>query len=159
MIGSQDLVSESETLNLCSDFCKYRSQFACVGLWVIDLRIVYPDIRHTFLSSPKRPNFGPLVSFISLTELTRNPHFTRHSYEKNWVMFTTGSGASYLQYELTPSERTIAQFIKGGITTRNLTDPIEEPCLFDPTPDRYVCLRRLSNPPVHQKTLSRPMGR
>ena len=111
-----------------------RSRYACIGLWAIDLRVVYPDIQETFASSPRRLGPGPLMSYPTLTELTRNPPSARRSYEKNWVMFSPSSSVSYLQYELNSTTRTFAQLIGAGLTTTNQTDISEEPCLDEPTP-------------------------
>ncbi|KAK2626468.1 hypothetical protein QTJ16_003643 [Diplocarpon rosae] len=110
-----------------------QSRYACIGLWVIDLRVVYPAIEETFSSSPHRLGPGPLMSYPTLTELTRSPPSTRQSYEKNWVMFFPSPATSFLQYELSSSTRTFAQLVAGGLTTQNLTDPFEEPCLADPS--------------------------
>lgn len=71
------------------------------------------------------------MSYPTLTELTRNPPSTRQSYEKNWVMFFPSPATSYLQYELNSTTRTFAQLIGGGLTTQNMTDLAEEPCLSD----------------------------
>ncbi|KAL5317292.1 hypothetical protein ACEPPN_014387 [Leptodophora sp. 'Broadleaf-Isolate-01'] len=108
-----------------------QSRYACIGLWTIDLRVVYPAIEETFSSSPRRLGPGPLISYPTLTELTRNPPSTRQSYEKNWVMFFPSPATSYLQYELNSTTRTFAQLIGGGLTTQNMTDVSEEPCLSD----------------------------
>ncbi|OWP01200.1 hypothetical protein B2J93_5480 [Marssonina coronariae] len=110
-----------------------QSRYACVGLWAIDLRVVYPAIEGTFSSSPRRLGPGPLMSYPALTELTRSPPSTRQSYEKNWVMFFPTPVTSFVQYELNSSSRTFAQLVGGGLTTQNLTDPFEEPCLADPS--------------------------
>ncbi|PVH89050.1 hypothetical protein DL98DRAFT_508889 [Cadophora sp. DSE1049] len=108
-----------------------QSRYACIGLWAIDLRVIYPAIEETFASSPRRLGPGPLMSYPTLTELTRNPPSTRQSYEKNWVMFFPSPATSYLQYELNSTTRTFAQLIGGGLTTQNMTDPFEEPCLSE----------------------------
>ncbi|KAH7409520.1 hypothetical protein BKA64DRAFT_570446 [Cadophora sp. MPI-SDFR-AT-0126] len=108
-----------------------QSRYACIGLWTIDLRVIYPTIEETFASSPRRLGPGPLMSYPTLTELTRNPPSTRQSYEKNWVMFFPSPATSYLQYELNSTTRTFAQLIGGGLTTQNMTDPFEQPCLSD----------------------------
>ncbi|CZS96643.1 uncharacterized protein RAG0_05894 [Rhynchosporium agropyri] len=108
-----------------------QSRYSCIGLWAIDLRVIYPAIDATFSSSPRRLGPGPLMSYPTLTELTRNPASTRQSYEKNWVLFFPSPSTSYLQYELNSTTRTFAQLIGGGLTTQNLTDRLEEPCLSD----------------------------
>lgn len=108
-----------------------RSRYACIGLWAIDLRVIYAAIEETFSSSPRRLGPGPLMSYPTLTELTRNPASTRQSYEKNWVMFFPSPATSYLQYELNSTTRTFAQLIGGGLTTQNMTDSFEDPCLSD----------------------------
>lgn len=72
-----------------------------------------------------------------LTELTRNPPSTRSAIEKNWLLFFQTTGESYIHYEL-PSfthpatstrGRTFAKILGNGLTTTNLTSPLEQPCL------------------------------
>ena len=54
--------------------------------------------------------------------------------KKNWLLFFTPDHGTYVQYELTPSKRTIAKLIGNGYTTPNLTSPAETPCLCHPYP-------------------------
>ncbi|KAE8450273.1 hypothetical protein EG329_006701 [Mollisiaceae sp. DMI_Dod_QoI] len=115
-----------------------QSRYACVGLWAIDLRTVYPAIDEIFSSSPRRLGPGPLMSYPTLTEITRNPPWTRRSYEKNWVMFSPSPSTSYIQYDLNSTTRTFAQLIGSGLTTPNMTDPFEKPCLMDPTAEELA---------------------
>ncbi|TAQ89657.1 hypothetical protein B7494_g2033 [Chlorociboria aeruginascens] len=129
-----------------------QSRYACIGLWTIDLRAVYPSLRDIISSSPEWLGPGPLVSYPTLTELTRNPPETRRSYEKNWLMFSPSTSTSYLQYELTSSQRTFAQSIGGGFTTTNMTDPLEQPCLLDATPEQIERNQFLANATWHQAT-------
>jgi hypothetical protein len=69
------------------------------------------------------------MSYPSLTELTRNPARDRSPIEKNWMLFFTPDEA-YVQYELSPQRgRAFAKLLGGGLTTPNLTDPLELPCL------------------------------
>lgn len=71
------------------------------------------------------------MSYPTLTELTRNPADTRFAIEKNWMFFFSNSGA-YIHYELSPHGcRTFAKLLGNGLTTTNLTDPLEQPCLKD----------------------------
>jgi hypothetical protein len=49
-------------------------------------------------------------------------------------VFSPSPSISYLQYELNSTTRTFAQLIGAGLTTTNETDPLEEPCLSEPTP-------------------------
>lgn len=93
-------------------------------------------------------------SYPTLTELTRNPPSTRRSYEKNWVLFSPSPSATYLQYELTPSQRTLAQVIGGGLTTLNLTDSLELPCLNEMTLAEIESNKRSPNAIWHQATPS-----
>ena len=107
------------------------SQYACFGLWIIDLRALYQPLETLLASSPGHPSLGPLMSYPSLTELTRNPAGTRSAMEKNWMIFFTDNEA-YVHYEIAPQTgRSFAKLIGGGLTTTNLTDPLEEPCLAD----------------------------
>jgi hypothetical protein len=79
------------------------------------------------------------MSYPTLTELTRNPASDRFPIEKNWMYFFPGSGShsdAYLHYEISPhSGRSFAKILGAGLTTENLTDPLEKPCLFDTPPD------------------------
>lgn len=128
----------------------FRSRYACFGLWIIDLRSLYPPLQTLLGSSPDRPSLGPLKSYPTLTELTRNPPSTRAAIEKNWLLFFPSSGEAYIQYELpshitkssastsdnksTPTRgRTFAKLLGNGLTTTNLTDPLEQPCLNELT--------------------------
>ncbi|KAL9614558.1 MAG: hypothetical protein Q9167_000927 [Letrouitia subvulpina] len=87
-------------------------------------------------SSPDRPSLGPLKSYQTLTELTRNPPKSRALIEKNWMLFFTSSGESYVHYDLSKPKggdhgRTFAKIVGNGFTTPNLTDPLELSCLDD----------------------------
>lgn len=111
-----------------------RSRYACFGLWMIDLRTLYPKLQTLLASHPVHPSLGPLKSYPTLTELTRNPADTRSPMEKNWLMFFPASGESYLHYDLSdphggPRGRTFAKLLGSGLTTTNLTDPRELSCL------------------------------
>lgn len=111
-----------------------RSRYACFGLWMIDLRTLFPKLQTLLASHPTHPSLGPLKSYPTLTELTRNPVDTRSPMEKNWLLFFTASGESYLHYDLSdphggPRGRTFAKLLGSGLTTTNLTDPLEISCL------------------------------
>ena len=115
-----------------------RSRYACFGLWIIDLRTLYPPLDHLLTSSPTMPSLGPLKSYQTLTELTRNPASSRSAMEKNWLMFFPASGEVYIHYDLPdprrgPRGRTFAKVLGNGLTTTNLTDPLEDPCLKELT--------------------------
>ena len=76
------------------------------------------------------------MSYPTLTELTRNPANTRSAIEKNWMLFFTNSEA-YIHYEVSPhGGRTFAKLLGNGLTTPNLTDPLEQACLRDVAPDK-----------------------
>ncbi|KAK5288287.1 hypothetical protein LTR16_003412 [Cryomyces antarcticus] len=106
-----------------------QSRYACFGLWIIDLRVPYPPLHALLASSPTHPSLGPLISYPQLTELTRNPPSTRSPMEKNWMFFAPDAASSYVHYELSPHTRTFAKLLGDGLTTPNLTDPLEQPCL------------------------------
>ncbi|KAL8810528.1 MAG: hypothetical protein Q9200_002516 [Gallowayella weberi] len=114
-----------------------QSRYACFGLWMIDLRSLLPPLQNLLASSPAHPSLGPLRSYPTLTELTRNPPSTRSNIEKNWLPFFTENGESYIHYDLShPTNtsirgRTFAKLLGNGFTTTNLTDPLELPCLMD----------------------------
>lgn len=48
--------------------------------------------------------------------------------EKNWLLFFTDNEA-YIHYEITQTSRSFAKLLGGGLTTTNLTDPLEPACL------------------------------
>ncbi|MCJ1476098.1 hypothetical protein MMC13_004763 [Lambiella insularis] len=113
-----------------------QSRYACFGLWLIDLRSVYPRLSGLLSSSPNHPSLGPLKSYPTLTELTRNPPSTRAPIEKNWMLFYPESGESFVHYDISnpkyPSKgRAFAKVVGDGLTTANLTDPAELPCIPD----------------------------
>ena len=118
---------------------------------MIDLRTLYPPLQALLGSSPDKPSLGPLKSYPTLTELTKNPPSTRAPIEKNWLLFFPSSGESYIQYSLPAfgkpasieggkeanktitTGRTFAKLLGNGLTTTNLTDPLEQPCLHGAT--------------------------
>ena len=72
------------------------------------------------------------MSYSTLTELTRNPASDRYPMEKNWMMFFPSGSGAYVHYEMSPNTgRTFAKLLGGGLTTTNLTDPLEKSCLPD----------------------------
>ena len=114
----------------------YRSRYACFGLWLVDLRNLYQPLDSLLSSPPHRLSLGPLKSYPTLTELTRNPPSTRAPIEKNWMFFYPESGESFLHYDIsnprsTNRGRTFAKVIGAGFTTANLTDDLEIPCIKD----------------------------
>lgn len=82
-------------------------------------------------SNPFKASLGPLMSYGALTELTRNPPETRGSIEKNWMLFGDKTHGSYIHYDMNPSKRTFAKLLGEGLSTDNLTDAREIPCLED----------------------------
>ncbi|CAG8977213.1 hypothetical protein HYALB_00007907 [Hymenoscyphus albidus] len=131
-----------------------QSQYACIGLWVLDLRALYPQLNNLFSSSPKRLGPGPVISYPTLTELTKNPSSARQPYEKNWVIFSTSPSTSYIQYEVNSSSRTIAKLIGGGLTTTNITSPLEQSCLLPPTASELESGKYKESAKWHQTTPS-----
>ena len=100
-------------------------------MWLIDLRSVHAPLESLLASSPNKPSLGPLVSYRSLTELTRNPAHDRSAIEKNWMLFFPGAD-SFIQYEISPKGgRSLAKLVGNGVTTQNLTDPSEQSCFRD----------------------------
>lgn len=104
---------------------------------MIDLRSLDPSLDRLLSSSPTLPSLGPLRSYPSLTELTRNPANTRSQIEKNWFLFFPLTGESYIHYDILSTRsstrgRTFAKLLGNGLTTTNLTDPFEQVCLVEP---------------------------
>ncbi|ETI23521.1 hypothetical protein G647_05323 [Cladophialophora carrionii CBS 160.54] len=98
------------------------SRYGCVGLWIVDLRVVYP-VLETILSREDSAlgvvrrdsggeegsevagngvslGFKPSMSYPHLTEITRNPRGSRASVEKNWVLWFPSGEEAYVQYDL-----------------------------------------------------------
>ena len=74
------------------------------------------------------------MSYPTLTELTRNPPSSRSPIEKNWMFFYPSTGESFLHYDISsPGNssrgRTFAKVLGSGLTTTNLTDALEIPCI------------------------------
>ncbi|KAI9697409.1 MAG: hypothetical protein M1836_004687 [Candelina mexicana] len=87
-----------------------------------------------------------------LTELTRNPPESRFPIEKNWMFFFSGA-ESFLHYEISPrGGRSFAKLLGGGLTTTNLTDPLETPCLKEISSDEPDPVKK--NGTWHQATNS-----
>jgi hypothetical protein len=82
----------------------------------------------------------------------RNPPSARRSYEKNWVIFSTSPASSYIQYELNATSWAIAKLIGGGLTTRKVTDPVEEPCLLGPSREEIMSRHSMNGAAWHQTT-------
>ncbi|KAL9053086.1 MAG: hypothetical protein Q9162_005008 [Coniocarpon cinnabarinum] len=115
-----------------------QSRYACFGLWMIDIRKLYFPLDTLLSNNPFKPSLGPLMSYPSFTEITRNPRNTRSQIEKNWMIFGSDRGDHYVHYDITPTKRSFSKLLGGGITTVNLTDPYEIPCLEadnKPSPD------------------------
>lgn len=72
------------------------------------------------------------ISYPVLTELRRPPPYA--PIEKNWLLFFSRDYGTFVQYELTPTVRTVAKLIGNGYVTENLTSPLEGPCLGHPHP-------------------------
>ena len=107
-----------------------QSRYACFGLWVIDLRTLHFRLNILLGSNPKLPTLGPLPSYQTLTEITKNPPESRGQIEKNWFFFSN-SHSSYIHYDIDPKSRSFAKLLGQGLTTVNLTDPLEQPCVID----------------------------
>ena len=122
------------------------SRYACVGLWLVDLRTLHKPLQSLLGGPPNHPSSspypGPLMSYPYLTELTRNPASTRAAVEKNWFLFYPTPEQAFLHYDLslprhdphtneTIGGRAFAKLIGNGFTTPNLTDPSERSCLHN----------------------------
>ena len=108
------------------------SQYACLGLWITDLRTVYEPMKNVLAIAPgiHQRSGEPTIRFRQLTELTRNPASSRSSVEKNWFLFSPTSSTSYIHYDLSQERRTFAKLLNGdGHTTPNITDKFELSCL------------------------------
>ncbi len=92
------------------------------------------------------------MSYPSLTELTRTPPESRFPIEKNWMFFFSGA-ESFLHYEISPrGGRSFAKLLGGGLTTTNLTDPLESPCINEVAADEPDPIKK--NGTWHQATNS-----
>lgn len=121
-------------------------------MWLIDLRSVHTGLEKILASSPRAPSLGPLISYKSLTELTRNPANARSSIEKNWMLFFPGQD-SFVQYEISPrGGRSLAKLLGNGVVTTNMTDPTEESCFL--ASDESLAKEKLLGGGWHQATNS-----
>jgi len=120
------------------------SSYGCVGLWIMDLRMLYSQLNKVVNRGGK--SLGPALSYPHLTEITRNPKRSRENVEKNWILWFPSKEEAYVQYNMvgkwkdTPENianasrsqmtdgRTFAKLIGNGYTTPNLTDPGEASC-------------------------------
>ncbi|KIW20490.1 hypothetical protein PV08_01065 [Exophiala spinifera] len=75
------------------------SRYGCAGLWMVDLRTIFPDLEKVLNRGGKRM-MGQAMSYPHLTEITRNPRHSRSSVEKNWVLWFPERDDAYVQYEL-----------------------------------------------------------
>ncbi|KAK9451371.1 uncharacterized protein V1518DRAFT_408373 [Limtongia smithiae] len=146
-----------------------QSRYGCFGLWVIDLRSVYPSLRY-------RVNRALLNQYPTVMELTRLQN--RGPIEKNYmIFFDLESGIPYVQYELSPQGRHFSRLIGNGLASYNMTNPLEIACLPDipsavwhqatnalmvvlcnygdcePTADNTVYISFLHNKVQHEDTL------
>ena len=136
---------------------KGRSRYACFGLWLIDLRSIYSPLSKMLASSPRRLSLGPLTSYAHLTEITRNPLHSRSHTEKNWFLFHPSTGEAFVHYEFSSrrnstSGRAFAKLLGNGLTTVNLTDPLEPPCIQDAGGSKPDSMKSLGH--WHQATNS-----
>ncbi|KAK9379276.1 uncharacterized protein V2V93DRAFT_373444 [Kockiozyma suomiensis] len=100
-----------------------QSRYGCFGLWVIDLRSVYPSLRY-------RVNRALLNEYPTVMELTRLEG--RGNVEKNYLLFYDSvTSEPYVQYDLAHNKRHFAKLIGNGLTTSNLTSPLELSCIHD----------------------------
>jgi hypothetical protein len=101
------------------------SRYGCVGLWIVDLRRVYPMLQRVLergssgvsnlveragtednveKTEDSQAQLGkglaPSISYPYLTEITRNPRESRAKVEKNWVLWFPNGGEAYVQYDL-----------------------------------------------------------
>jgi hypothetical protein len=124
------------------------SQYDCIGLWIMGLRAASPELEKLVNKHGKHE--GPTPSYPHITELTRNPRYSRAAVEKNWMLWFPGNdGEAYIQYNLgsqstsTPFNvsgkatnssyapgcgRSFAKLIGRGFTTENLTSVHELSC-------------------------------
>ncbi|KAK9367467.1 hypothetical protein V1509DRAFT_626736 [Lipomyces kononenkoae] len=100
-----------------------QSRYGCFGLWIIDLRSVYPSLRY-------RVTRGLLNQYPTVMELTRKEG--RDPIEKNYLMFFDAeTGAGYVQYEIGHGYRHFARLVGNGLTTSNMTSPFEVSCITE----------------------------
>lgn len=90
------------------------SRYGCVGLWVLDLRRVFPELEKVLKPHGYRvrgdervegegkgsATGSMLMSYPHLTEITRNPRSSRSLVEKNWVMWFPNHEEAYVQYDM-----------------------------------------------------------
>lgn len=127
------------------------SQYGCVGLWLQDLRAVYPLLdevlgkREKGLVSRDASNgaddavgqqamlnllgLGPPIVYPHLTEITKNPRSSRSEVEKNWVLFFPTEDETWVQYDMmgkTGSDEERAEEKLSGVTTTAIEEMARE---------------------------------
>jgi hypothetical protein len=121
------------------------SQYACLGLWITDLRTLYEPLKKLIGSQPGQHSSGPSISYGQLTELTRNPASTRAAIEKNWFLFFPTPSTAYIHYDLSPPPLPITS----------------KPAYLEPLPEHAPPVRReaLQEAPSTNSTRRPPFGR
>lgn len=90
------------------------SLYGCIGLWVVDLRSVFPKLGEVLRRSGRKSvvereegkkemdmlALGPRMEHKYLTEITRNPSSSRNEVEKNWVLFFPTEEETWVQYDM-----------------------------------------------------------
>ena len=78
------------------------SQYACLGLWITDLRTLHALLKQPPTPQPGRQSTEPPTSYSQLIELTRNPASTRSAAEKSWFLSFPTPSTFYIHYDLSP---------------------------------------------------------
>lgn len=94
------------------------SRHGCVGLWIVDIRAVYPELddllarrgrytRTNLTGKGTAANIPAPMSYPHLTELTKNPRSSRSAVEKNWILFFPQPEQAWIQYDLVTHGRRV----------------------------------------------------
>lgn len=97
------------------------SRYGCVGLWIVDLRTLFPELDTLLVRN--RGRFGrALMSYPHLTEITRNPRSSsRAGVEKNWVLWFPGRDEAYVHYDMLGQRRGDMMNTNGSAEDMNAT--------------------------------------
>lgn len=100
-----------------------NSQYVCFGLYLLDLRVVFPELIDA-LATDKKAVHAP-IKYGDPVELTRAENW--HNIEKNWFFFYSKEGA-FVNHDLSP--RSFGKLLDDkGTVSNNMQDALEQDCL------------------------------
>ncbi|RVX68318.1 hypothetical protein B0A52_07321 [Exophiala mesophila] len=104
------------------------SQYGCVGLWIIDLRPLFPELEDLLKREGRSVlDSSRAISYGSLTEITRNPSGSRSPVEKNWLLWFPNREDAYVQFDLLGGGNSpLSRDTSGGSSDKNTTRTVND---------------------------------